>query len=110
MSSEQQVIHSQDSRDSADRHMMETAAMVNADLDTSLSAMMVEAAQMANRAVTDNCGLCTIYCDKQIQYEVLSTEFPSDSITKMYQSSPEVQEARSQLFDEESVVNSMSSR
>lgn len=105
MNSEQQLIHSQDSRDSADRHMM-----VNADLDTSLSSMVVEAAQMANRAVTENCGLCTIYCDKQIQYEVLSTQLPADSISKMYYTTPEIQEARTQLFDEESVVNSVSTR
>lgn len=35
----------------------------------SLMASVVKAASTFNNMLVENCGLCTVYCDKQVQYE-----------------------------------------
>jgi len=35
----------------------------------SLMKSVLKAASICNKIVLENCGLCTVYCDKQVQYE-----------------------------------------
>jgi len=35
----------------------------------SLMKSVVKAASLCNKILLENCGLCTVYCDKQVQYE-----------------------------------------
>jgi hypothetical protein len=91
---------------------------------------IVNAAQICNSLVAEYCGLCTFYIDKQVQYELISNTtanvLPSASLSTFdlhaeyylghqnHQHSPraarDVAEAARMLFDEESVVESVSSR
>lgn len=80
-----------------------------------LSELVVRAAKHAQAIVTENCGLCTIYCDKQVQYESVLEQYTTinplgELFNKMDHNSMEVQSCRSTLFDEESVVQQVASR
>mmetsp|Transcript_15258 Transcript_15258/g.24736 ORF Transcript_15258/g.24736 Transcript_15258/m.24736 type:complete len:173 (-) Transcript_15258:195-713(-) len=106
---------------------------------------IVQAASICNSLVTEYCGLCTVYIDKQVQYELLggtaaaatsaaaadttrkqyTTTLPSSVLdlqhyyfSDMYycgatgrdQAMRDLSAAASMLFDEDSVVESVSSR
>jgi hypothetical protein len=75
----------------------------------SFAELVVKAAAGLNRLVLENCSICTLYCDKQVQYETSVMERFVTGSTTLW-SSPEVEEYRSQLFDEKSVVESVHSR
>eukprot|EP00934_Nitzschia_sp_Nitz4_P001603 Nitzschia sp. Nitz4//scaffold108_size72880//48831//49172//NITZ4_005821-RA/size72880-processed-gene-0.40-mRNA-1//1//CDS//3329532687//1603//frame0 len=83
----------------------------------SVADLVVQAAVTANRLITENCGLCTLYCDKQVQYESSAMEqyvTAGAGLEQLFEqvdsASPQVEEYREMLFDEESVVTSVSSR
>lgn len=148
------ILHSQDSRDHQEeqydlltdfeagtsntlvvrRNHQDTSSATSTQ--SSLTDFMVEAASLCNRVIVERCGLCTTYCDQQIQYEFTSTTTTTPTsammmtaaavnnatntttagIANLYEeynylcASSQVQAARNVLFDEESVVHSVSSR
>jgi hypothetical protein len=67
-----------------------------------------------NKAMVENCGLCTIYCDKQVQYETVVEQYNISTqlggLFKKLDNSVEVQVCRDFLFDEDSVVHQANSR
>lgn len=87
---------------------------------------IVNAAQICNSLVSEYCGLCTFYIDQQVQYELIAgtanNVIPSSSpstfdLQQQYgmgvrrqQQRDVVAQAAMMLFDEESVVESVSSR
>ena len=75
---------------------------------------VVKAAAACNKLFTQNCNLCTIYCDKQVQYEWVQEQYkmstPINHLFSKLDNSLEVQLYRDFLFDEESVVEQVSSR
>jgi hypothetical protein len=108
MPSQETIIHSQNSREIAE-HDTEGSEMVSAAhhrRESSLADLMVRAASKCNRIIVEKCGLCTVYCDEQIQYEVTATGLANF----YYNDNPQVQEARGNLFDETSVVDSICDR
>jgi hypothetical protein len=78
------------------------------------SELVVRAAQVCTKIVQENCGLCTIYCDKQVQYESVLEHYtavhPLGELFSKLDNGTEVQTFRNQLFDEESVVEQVASR
>jgi hypothetical protein len=106
-----------------------TSTSTTAVVDT-----IVNAASICNSLVTEYCGLCTFYIDKQVQYELIAGSNASHAgfITDSYLPSStfqlqhheeyfgtmdgrqravrDVNQAASMLFDEDSVVESISSR
>jgi aldehyde:ferredoxin oxidoreductase len=62
----------------------------------------------------ENCGLCTIYCDKQVQYETVVEQYNISTqlggLFKKLDDSVEVQVCRDFMFDEDSVVHQANSR
>ena len=81
----------------------------------SFAEMVVKAATACNRMIIENCSLCTLYCDKQVQYEaaVMERYVTGDALTDLFrtlETNPVVEEYRERLFDEQSVVESVSSR
>lgn len=84
----------------------------------SFADIVVKAASACNRVITEHCGLCTLYCDKQVQYESAVMEQyvtgGSAALSGLFQtmdmSPPEVKDYKDMLFDEQSVVQSVSSR
>lgn len=85
----------------------------------SFAELVVKAAAGLNRLVLENCSICTLYCDKQVQFETsvmerfvtgTTTLWSSPEVNTTLWSSPEVEEYKSQLFDEQSVVESVNSR
>ena len=81
----------------------------------SFAELVVKAAAVCNRMIVENCSLCTLYCDKQVQYEtaVMERYVTGDALSDLFrtlETNPEVQEYRERLFDEQSVVESVSSR
>lgn len=109
-----------------------------------LAEMAAQAAKACTQIVSDNCNICTVYCDRQVQYESVlepyttaaasstgpallshlfheldhyynddhgapeGTDDSSSSIGNTDRS--HIQAYREQLFDEESVVQQVSSR
>lgn len=90
---------------------------------------IVHAAQVCNSLAAQYCGLCTVYMDQQVQYELFTTTTSNAAAVLKYgmedeyddeyynedhrHSSPQAMAAhaaRMLLFDEESVVESVSSR
>jgi hypothetical protein len=84
---------------------------------------IVNAATICNTLVTEYCGLCTLYLDRQVQYELISSASVLPSSTFDYEdkecsvgiqgrpkAARDVAEVAMMLFDEESVVASVSSR
>jgi hypothetical protein len=80
----------------------------------SFAELVVKAASACTKLVSENCGLCTVYCDKQVQYESVLEQYnmgtPLDSLFRKLDNSLEVQVYRDYMFDEESVVEQVSSR
>ena len=81
----------------------------------SFAEIVVKAASACTKLVSENCGLCTIYCDKQVQYEsVLMEQYqltnPLEDLFGRLDNSTEVQVYKDFLFDEESVVEQVNSR
>lgn len=110
-----------DDNQSLSRSPTQGSSIVNSKRDNGdgyFTDLVVQAASLCNRMIVERCGMCTVYCDKQIQYEVLSQELHHTAeATKAvamtnfyYQNNQEVQMARGHLFDEDSVVDSISSR
>jgi hypothetical protein len=85
---------------------------------------IVNAATICNSLVSEYCGLCTFYLDRQVQYELITSasvlplsSFDFDqkegrlgSQGQQKASCGDVTEVAMMLFDEESVVASVSSR
>jgi aldehyde:ferredoxin oxidoreductase len=76
---------------------------------------VVKAATACNQLMIDNCGLCTVYCDKQVQYEsVLLEQYKItgslEGLFSKLDNSIKVQVCRDDLFDEDSVVDQVNSR
>jgi hypothetical protein len=80
----------------------------------SFADIVVKAASACTKLVSENCGLCTVYCDKQVQYESVLEQYnmgtPLDNLFRKLDKSLEVQVYQDYLFDEESVVEQVSSR
>jgi hypothetical protein len=83
----------------------------------SFAELVVKAATACNKVITENCGLCTLYCDKQVQYESVVEKYAMDAmgnplgnLFNKLDNSMEVQVYRGFLFDEDSVVETASSR
>lgn len=80
----------------------------------SLMETMVKAATTCNKILLENCGLCTIYCDKQVQYEWMQDQYRLSQLLQKPDPNPlnnrEVKLYQDFLFDEQSVVESVSSR
>jgi hypothetical protein len=80
----------------------------------SLMETMVKAATTCNKLLLENCGLCTIYCDKQVQYEWMQDQYRLSQL--FHKTDPnqmnnqEVKLFQEFLFDEQSVVQSVNSR
>jgi hypothetical protein len=76
--------------------------------------IVVKAAAACNQLVIDNCGMCTVYCDKQVQYESVLEQYkmtsPLEGLFSKLDNSMEVQVCRDDLFDETSVVDQVNSR
>jgi hypothetical protein len=83
---------------------------------SSLSDYVVQASSLCTKMVTENCGLCTVYCDKQIQYESVAEQYilaGGSSLGNLFHKlddNTDAQVYRNVLFDEDSVVESVSSR
>jgi hypothetical protein len=79
-----------------------------------LSELVVRAATVCTKLVQENCGFCTIYCDKQVQYETVLEQYtavnPLGELFSKLDGGMEVQTYRDQLFDEDSVVDQVASR
>lgn len=80
----------------------------------SLTETMVKAATTCNKLLLESCGLCTIYCDKQVQYEWMQDQY---RLSQLFQktdlnraTNQEVKLCQEVLFDEQSVVQSVNSR
>jgi len=86
---------------------------------------VVHAASMMNKVLMENCGLCTVYCDRQVNYEVNVEEWVQDQyrlstaslghlFNKMNPDNStenvEVKQYQEFLFDEQSVLESVASR
>lgn len=101
---------SEDPQQHAEDEAMESPRQpLTLEKNGSFAEMVVKAAAGLNRLVLENCSICTLYCDKQVQYESAVMErFVTGSSTLW--TSPEVEEYKSQLFDEKSVVESVHSR
>lgn len=83
----------------------------NKDGESSIADLVVRAASACNKMIIEKCGLCTVYCDQQIQYEALSKDFHNTAqhaILDLYYE--EVQNAKNFLFDEDNVVDSITQR
>jgi hypothetical protein len=81
----------------------------------SFAELVVKAAAACNRMIVENCSLCTLYCDKQVQYEtaVMERYVTGQALADLFrtlETNPEVEEYRERLFDEQSVVESVNSR
>lgn len=81
----------------------------------SFTELAAKAASACTKLVAENCSLCTVYCDKQVQYESVLEQYKMTSsldqlFNKLDDNSLEVQEFRDRLFDEESVVKQAKSR
>mmetsp|Transcript_27293 Transcript_27293/g.41956 ORF Transcript_27293/g.41956 Transcript_27293/m.41956 type:complete len:99 (-) Transcript_27293:248-544(-) len=78
------------------------------------SELVVRAATVCTKIVQENCGLCTIYCDKQVQYESVLEQYtavnPLGELFSKLDNGREVETFRNQLFDEDSVVEQVASR
>lgn len=78
---------------------------------------VVKAAKACNKVFLDKCNLCTVYCDKQVQFEYIQDQIKMDvtsPITNLFSridnNNLEVKLYRDFLFDEESVVEGVSGR
>ena len=77
---------------------------------------VVKAAKACNKVFLDKCNLCTVYCDKQVQFEYIQDQMKMDPISPIsnlfsrIDNSLEVKLYRDFLFDEESVVEGVSGR
>jgi hypothetical protein len=80
---------------------------------------VVRAASMWNQMIQESCGLCTIYCDRQVKYEEwVQDQYRLSTVTiGMFErtapqpkDSSEVKRYQEFLFDEESVLESVASR
>jgi hypothetical protein len=74
---------------------------------------IVNAATICNSLVSEYCSLCTFYLDRQVQYELTSSTFLGGSSLETHERrkvAGDVAEVAMMLFDEESVVASVSSR
>jgi hypothetical protein len=83
----------------------------------SLVETVVKVAATCNNLLIGNCNPCTLYCDKQVQYEEWAQDQYKMDISplgnlfsKIDVNSLEVQMYREFLFDEENVVEQVSSR
>jgi len=81
----------------------------------SFAELVVKAAAACNRMIIENCSVCTLYCDKQVQYETAAMEryVTGGALADLFQTfdvNAEVKEYKDRLFDEQSVVESVSSR
>ena len=99
-----------------DYHEMASTASNSSVVDT-----IVNAAQVCNSLVSEYCGLCTFYIDQQVQYELISNVASREPSSATFDLNEEYFGRRSktarnatnaalQLFDEESVVESVTSR
>lgn len=75
---------------------------------------VVKAASSCNKAIINNCSMCTLYCDKQVAYETVVEQYSISSqlgdLFNRLDNGTEVQEAKEFLFDEDSVVKQAYSR
>jgi hypothetical protein len=92
--------------------------------DSQLVDTIINAATVCNSLMSDYCGLCTFYLDRQVQYELITKTalvLPSSTFDGEHEECSvgsqrrqmrlrNVTEAAMMLFDEESVVASVSSR
>jgi hypothetical protein len=109
MTSHYTMIHSQDSREIFDCEKQASGAIVSMTDGTgesSLTDFVVRAASHCNQMIVEKCGMCTVYCDEQIQYEITAASLSNF----YYNDNPQVQAYRDNLFDEESVVDSICDR
>ena len=108
---------SQDEQEQRQNRKMQ-AMLPSHNPNESLADMVVKAATACNRVISERCGLCTLYCDKQVQYETAVMERYVTSggaaLTGFFHAtmdqSPQVKEFQTMLFDEQSVVESVNSR
>jgi len=93
--------------------------------DRSMMETIVRAATAANNLFLKNCNMCTVYCDKQVEYEHVVEQYKVvmastaavegrtlDDLFKVLDttSKPAVEQCQQFLFDEESVVRQVNSR
>jgi hypothetical protein len=83
--------------------------IVMTDREYSITNLIVKAASLCNRVIVERCSMCTVYCDEQIQQELLSAQTPSVWMAPMFYDD-DIEAARGRLFDEESVVDSINDR
>jgi aldehyde:ferredoxin oxidoreductase len=86
----------------------------------SLLETVVSAASVVNKVLTENCGLCTVYCDQQVNYEnwvqqqyhvsTLSMNHLFEKMNPNIYFEHEVKQYQDYLFDEQSVLESVASR
>ena len=80
----------------------------------SLVESVVRAAKACNKVFLNNCNLCTVYCDKQVQFEYIQEQMkmenPISDLFSRIEDSLEVKLYRDFLFDEDSVVEGVSER
>ena len=114
--------HHDDDDDDPDRNHQGSMMMDDDDAmieqKGSFAELVVKAAAACNRMLIENCSVCTLYCDKQVQYEttsaVMERYVTGSALTDLFRSleaaDQQVDEFRGKLFDEQSVVESVSSR
>ena len=85
---------------------------------SSIANLVVKAASLCNRLIVEKCGMCTVYCDEQIRHELLAAQTTTSLSPAMWmmptslmdEMEDNIQTARHYLFDEDSVVDSITDR
>jgi aldehyde:ferredoxin oxidoreductase len=94
----------------------EEAALIQQQ--NSISDTVAQAALTCNKTIVENviqnCSACTLYCDKQVQYETVVEQYNITTqlagIFNRLDNSEDVRICKDFLFDEESVVQKSNSR
>ena len=84
---------------------------------SSIANLVIKAASLCNRVIVEKCGMCTVYCDEQIRHELLAAQTTTSLSPSMWmptslmdEMEDNIETARHYLFDEESVVDSITDR
>ena len=64
------------------------AAAHHNDEHQGLTGMVVDFAVACNQLVQNSCGMCTFYCDEQLQYESVLDKYNTVAINSFHHSNP----------------------
>jgi len=102
---------------SSPRSDQEDEIILSRGESSSIANLVIKAASLCNRVIVEKCGMCTVYCDEQIRHELLAAQTTTSLSPSMWmptslmdEMEDNIQAARHYLFDEESVVDSITDR